>query len=258
MNVKGKTVLITGASAGIGRGCAEAFAEAGARLILVARRSEKLKEVSEDIFKKYGAEIYGITCDVSDYEQIKKHIENLPERWDAIDVLINNAGKALGWNPIQEGDVKDWDEMIDVNIKGLLYVSRLVLPQMVNRQTGHVINIGSIAGREAYPNGNVYCGTKAAVAAITEGMIIDLNGTGVKVTNLEPGLVETEFSLVRFHGDKEKAERVYEGYTPLSGRDVADVALNCVQAPDNVTIQDALVTPTDQATATMVDKKEKN
>lgn len=253
--MKGKITMITGASSGIGEACAEVFAEAGSKLILIARRQDKIKEVSDRLFKKYGAVIYGIECDVRSYEKLKKLINNLPENWADIDVLINNAGKARGFNKIQEGELNDWDEMIDTNIKGLLYLTRLVLPVMLQRRTGHVINIGSIAGREVYPNGNVYCGTKSFVEAITKAMAIDLNGTGIRVTNIEPGLVQTEFASVRFHGDEEKAKAVYEGYTPLTGRDVAEAALFCANRPKHVMIQDILITPTDQATVTIVNKK---
>ncbi|MFC2130093.1 SDR family NAD(P)-dependent oxidoreductase [Bacteroidota bacterium] len=255
MNIKGKSVLITGASAGIGEACAEVFAEAGARLILMARRQEKLAEVSKRLFKLYGAEIYSIGCDITKYDEIEQFIHNLPKNWSAIDVLINNAGKARGFSKIQDGNLEDWEEMIDTNIKGLLYISKLILSKMVEQGFGHVINIGSIAGREVYPNGNVYCGTKAAVAAISKGMVIDLNGTGVRVSNIEPGLVETEFAKVRFHGDEEKAKTVYEGYTPLTGRDIAETVLFCATRPSHVMIQDVLITPTDQATVTIVKKK---
>jgi len=194
-------------------------------------------------------------CDITKYDEIEQFIHDLPENWSGIDVLINNAGKARGLSKIQDGDMEDWEEMIDTNIKGLLYVSKLILPKMVEQGFGHVINIGSIAGREVYPNGNVYCGTKAAVAAISKGMVIDLNGTGVRVSNIEPGLVETEFASVRFHGDEEKAKTVYQGYTPLTGRDIAEAVLFCTTRPQHVMIQDVLITPTDQATATIVNKK---
>jgi NADP-dependent 3-hydroxy acid dehydrogenase YdfG len=254
MDLKKKIVFITGASAGIGEACAEVYAEAGAKLILMARREDKLNLVAMRLKEHYATEVYPIICDVRSYEQIKKHIDAIPESWQNIDVLINNAGKARGFSKIQDGELDDWEEMIDTNIKGLLYLSRLILPKMVERKTGHVINIGSIAGRDIYPLGNVYCGSKAAVAAISKGMVIDLNGTGVKVTNIEPGLVETEFASVRFHGDEQKAKAVYQGYTPLMGRDIAEIALFCTNRPSHVMIQDILVTPTDQATATIVNK----
>ncbi|MFH1049945.1 MAG: SDR family NAD(P)-dependent oxidoreductase [bacterium] len=253
--MKGKVVFITGASSGIGEACAEAFAEAGSRLILLARRQEKLAEVSERLFKEYGTEIYSIGCDITQFNDLKKFFDNLPEHWSTIDVLINNAGKARGFSKIQDGDTEDWQEMVDTNIMGLLYISKLILPKMVEQGFGHVINIGSIAGREVYPFGNVYCGTKAAVAVISKGMVIDLNGTGVRVTNIEPGLVETEFASVRFHGDDTKAKTVYEGYTPLTGKDIADVAVFCANRPQHVMVQDILVTPTDQASVNLVYKR---
>jgi serine 3-dehydrogenase len=253
--MKNKVVFITGASAGIGEACAEVFAKAGARLILMARRQEKLADVCERLFKQYGTEIYSITCDVRNFDDLEKYINALPEKWSTIDVLINNAGKAKGLSKIQDGELRHWEEMIDTNIKGLLYVSKLILPKMVQQGFGHVINIGSIAGREVYPSGNVYCGTKAAVAFISKGMVIDLNGTGVRVTNIEPGLVETEFAAVRFDGDFEKGRTVYQGYKPLEARDVAETALFCATRPQHVMIQDILITPTDQATVNLVCKK---
>ncbi|MCL5990764.1 MAG: SDR family NAD(P)-dependent oxidoreductase [Bacteroidetes bacterium] len=255
MNLQGKITLITGASAGIGEACAEVFAEAGANLILIARRKNKLDELSKRIKVKNDVEIINIGCDVRNRKEVGKCIEELPEKFRNIDILVNNAGLARGMNKIQEGSFEDWDEMLDTNIKGLLNVSRFILPGMVERKSGHVVNIGSLAGREVYPNGNVYCTTKHAVKAISKGMLVDLNGTGVRVTNLDPGLVETEFSEVRFRGDSEKAKKIYQGYTPLTSRDVAEVALFCATRPQHVTIQDILVTPTDQATTTILNKK---
>ncbi|MBI5324978.1 MAG: SDR family NAD(P)-dependent oxidoreductase [Ignavibacteriae bacterium] len=255
MDLKGKIILITGASAGIGEACAEVFAEEGAMLILLARRKNKLDELSKIIKEKNKVEILNIECDVRNRKDVEKCIKELPDKFKNIDILINNAGLARGMNKIQEGSFDDWDEMLDTNIKGLLNVSRFVLPGMVERKSGHVVNIGSLAGREVYPNGNVYCSTKHAVKALSKGMIIDLNGTGVKVTNLDPGLVETEFSEVRFRGDTEKAKKIYQGYTPLTSRDIAEVALFCVTRPQHVMIQDIMVTPTDQATALILNKK---
>jgi len=253
--VKSKNILITGASSGIGLACAEVFAEAGANLILIARRKDRLNDLKLNFEKRFGISVFTIVVDIRNFEELKQNLENLPVQWQRIDVLINNAGKALGLSKIQDGDIADWEEMIDTNVKGLLYMSRIILPKMVKQGFGHVVNIGSIAGREVYPNGNVYCGTKSAVASISKGMVIDLNGTGVRVTNIEPGLVETEFSEVRFHGDKEKAKTVYQGYKPLTGRDIAEIALFAVTRPKHVMIQDLLVTPTDQATTTIVHKK---
>ncbi len=253
--MKNKTVYITGASAGIGKACAEVFAEAGANLILNARRISALNDLAQSLEKKYEIETYSFKCDVRDRDDVEEKLNSLPAKWKKIDVLINNAGLARGFNKIHEGDNQDWEEMIDTNIKGLLYVSRVVIPWMVEQNNGHIINIGSIAGVEVYPNGNVYCATKSAVKAISKGMAIDLNGTGIRVTDVDPGLVETEFAKVRFHGDEEKATNVYKGYTPLTGRDIADVCLFAATRPKHVMIQDILITPTDQATATMVHKK---
>jgi len=255
MNLKGKIVLITGASAGIGEACAYKFAELGANLILFARREEKLAKIAENIKSKYGVEVLTRTIDVRNNSSVEQVIAELPNIWQDIQVLVNNAGKALGMSKIQEGSLEDWEEMIDTNIKGLLYTSRAVLPGMVSRRTGHVINIGSLAGHEVYPSGNVYCGSKSFVRAVSKGMIIDLNGTGVRVTNVDPGLVETEFSIVRFHGDAEKAKNVYVGYTPLTGDDVADAVIYAATRPAHVQVQEIFITSTDQATATIVNKK---
>lgn len=255
MELKNKTVLITGASAGIGKACAEVFAESGANLILNARRISKIEEIANSLEEKHGIRTYSFECDVRILEDVEEKFEAIPEEFKNIDILINNAGLARGFDKLHEGDICNWEEMIDTNIKGLLYVSRKVIPWMVDRQDGHIINIGSIAGVEVYPNGNVYCATKHAVKALSKGMTIDLNGTGIRITNIDPGLVETEFALVRFHGDKEKAENVYKGYTPLSGKDIADVCLFAATRPKHVMIQDILITPADQATATLVHKK---
>ena len=255
MNLKNKTALITGASAGIGKACAEVFAEAGANLILSARRISKIRELANSLEEEYGIKTYSFECDVRLLEDVDKKLDAIPEEWKKPDILINNAGLARGFDKLHEGDIRNWEEMIDTNIKGLLYVSRKVIPWMEDRHEGHIINIGSIAGVEVYPNGNVYCATKHAVKALSKSMAIDLNGTGIRVTNVDPGLVETEFALVRFRGDKEKAENVYKGYTPLTGKDIADVCLFAATRPKHVMIQDILITPTDQATATMVNKK---
>lgn len=253
--MKFKTIFITGASAGIGQACAEVFAEAGARLILLARRREKLIKLSADLLKKFGTESFSIECDVRNFKSVEKVINNLPQEWKNIDVLINNAGLARGIEKIQDGLLENWEEMIDTNIKGLLYMTRLLLPDMIKRGEGHIVNIASLAGRYVYPGGNVYCATKFAVKALSEGMIIDLNGTGIKVTNVDPGLVETEFSEVRFRGDKEKAKKIYEGYTPLTGKDIAEIVLFAVSRPQHVMIQDILITPTDQANPYILNKK---
>jgi 3-hydroxy acid dehydrogenase/malonic semialdehyde reductase len=253
--MKNKTVFITGASAGIGKACAEVFAEAGSNLILTARRISMINEIAKTLEEKHGIEAFTFKCDVRNREEVEEKLGSLPEKWKKIDVLINNAGLASGLEKVHEGDYKDWDQMIDTNVKGLLYVSRVVVPWMVENGNGHIINNGSIAGVEVYPNGNVYCATKSAVKAISKGMAIDLNGTGIRVTNVDPGLVETEFALVRFHGDKERAANTYKGYTPLKAKDIADVCLFAATRPKHVMIQDILITPTDQATATIVNKK---
>ncbi len=255
MKLLNKTTFITGASAGIGLSCALKFAEQGSNLILLARRRDKLNQVADDIRKKHSVKVHTSTVDVRNFQEIKDFIDNLPEEWKKIDILINNAGKALGLSKIYEADLADWEEMIDTNIKGLLYCSRLILPDMVARNEGFVINIGSLAGHEVYPAGNVYCGTKSFVRAVSKGMIIDLNGTNVRVTNIDPGLVETEFSEIRFHGDKERASMVYKGYQPLTGDDIAEIAVFAATRPMHVQIQEIFVTPTAQATATIVSKK---
>ena len=254
MPLRRKIVMITGASAGIGKACAETFAAANAKLILVARRREMLKVMAEDLLKNYGTETINIECDVRQRKSLEYALGALPKDWRAIDVLINNAGLARGIEKIQDGEIDNWEEMIDTNIKGLLYVSRTVLPWMVERGEGLVINIGSIAGREVYPGGNVYCASKHAVKALSKAMTIDLNGTGVRVTNIDPGLTETEFSQVRFSGDTEKAKDVYKGYAPLYGSDIAEIALFCATRPEHVVIQDILVTPTAQANTSILDR----
>ncbi len=255
MKFSNSIVLITGASSGIGRECAYVFAEAGARLLLLARRVERLETISADLHKRYGTDVLPVGCDVRDSSSVFAALDTLPEEWSAVQVLINNAGLSRGLDKLHEGHLDDWEEMIDTNVKGLLYVSRAVLPGMVQRKSGTVINIASIAGREVYPSGSVYCATKHAVRALSEGMRIDVNGTGVRVCNLDPGLVETEFSEVRFRGDTDRAEKVYEGYTPLHGRDIAESALFCATRPPHVVVADMLVLPVAQATATIVHKQ---
>ena len=254
-SLKNKVVLITGASSGIGRSCARAFAGTGARLILAARRVERLNELAAELKLKPGEDILVLALDVRDQPAVERAVNGLPAKWAAIDVLVNNAGLSRGLDKIHEGKVDDWEEMIDANIKGLLYVSRAVIPGMVKRGQGHVINIGSIAGHEVYPGGNVYCATKFAVRALSKGMRIDLNGTPIRVSEVAPGLVETEFSLVRFHGDKERAGKVYQGLTPLSPDDIADAVVYCATRPPHVNISEMLVMPTAQASTTMVHRK---
>jgi serine 3-dehydrogenase len=252
ISIQNEIVLITGASSGIGASCAKIFAEAGAKLILAARRKEKLEEIADRLSKEFATQVYLLELDVRDRQSVEIAINTLPEPWQNIDILINNAGLSRGLSKLHEGDFQDWEEMIDTNVKGLLYLTRYVVPGMVSRGKGHVVNIGSIAGRQTYPGGNVYCGSKAAVRAISEGLKQDLLGTPIRVSCIDPGLVETEFSQVRFHGDNERAEKVYQGLTPLTGDDVADVVFFCVTRPTHVNISEILLVPVDQATTTLV------
>jgi serine 3-dehydrogenase len=252
---KDQIVLITGASSGIGRECARAFAREGARLFLCARRVSRLEEVALELTRMYRADVLWAPLDVRDRSAVEAVIESLPERWRAIDVLVNNAGLSRGLAPISEGETADWDEMIDTNIKGLLYVTRAVLPGMVERQSGHIINIGSIAGREVYRGGGVYCATKWSVRALTQSLRLDLHGTPVRVSTVDPGLVQTEFSTVRFHGDEARAEAVYRDTRPLTPEDVAEVVLFCTTRPAHVTVAEIVVLATDQASATMVHRR---
>jgi len=248
-----KTAIITGASSGIGRETARLFARQGIRLILCGRREERLQRLEEELSRL--TEVMYLSFDIREKEEIQAAISSLPDAFSHVDILINNAGNAHGLDPIQEGSIDDWEAMIDINVKGLLYMTRFVLPGMVERGHGHVVNIGSIAGKEAYPGGNVYVATKFAVDGLTRAMRQDLLGTGVKVSAVHPGLVHTEFSEVRFKGDKERAESVYKGYRPLLPEDVADSIWYIVSRPAHVNIADLLILPTDQASATLVDKK---
>jgi 3-hydroxy acid dehydrogenase / malonic semialdehyde reductase len=249
---KDRTVLITGASSGIGEACAYAFAEAGARLILTARRSPRLTTLKTQLEQQFNAEVFLLTFDVRDLTSVNTALNSLPTEWQAVDILINNAGLSRGLDKLYEGNIQDWEEMIDTNIKGLLYMTRAIAPGMVARGRGHVINLGSIAGHETYPRGNVYCATKAAVRAISEGLKQDLLGTPVRVSSVDPGLVETEFSQVRFHGNTDRAKTVYSGMMPLTAQDVAEVILFCATRPPHVNVSEVLVLPTDQAGATLV------
>ena len=246
-----KIVMITGATSGIGEACARKFADGGYNLILTGRSDGKLKPVTQAC-KALGAEVYTMVFDVRDRQQARHLLEQLPAEWQEIDVLINNAGLALGLDKEYEGSVDDWDTMIDTNIKGLLNMTRLVVPGMVARNSGHVINIGSVAGDAAYANGNVYCATKAAVKALTDGLRIDVAHSAVRVTNLKPGLVETNFSVTRFHGDEEKAANVYKGIKPLTGDDIADVAFYAASAPAHVQIAEVLILATHQASGSHI------
>lgn len=248
-------VLITGATSGIGKACAEKFAETGHNLILTGRRQEKLINISEKLTEEYGIKVFPLNFDIRIKQEVFKSIESLPEEWKNIDVLINNAGLAVGMKPVQDGDIDDWERMIDTNIKGLLYISRAVLPLMILRKKGHVINIGSIAGKEVYPNGAVYCSTKHAVDALSKGIRIDTVDHGIKVTQIAPGAVETEFSIVRFKGDKNKANSVYKGYEPLHPENIAEVVRFVTTLPKNVNINDLVIMPTAQASATLFHKE---
>jgi 3-hydroxy acid dehydrogenase / malonic semialdehyde reductase len=247
-------ILITGASSGIGAACVKYFAQAGAKLILAARRIEKLQQVVESL-NIQPANVYLIQLDVRDRIAVESAISHLPTEWSNIDILINNAGLSRGLDKLHEANFQDWEEMIDTNIKGLLYVTRYVLPGMVQRNKGHIINIGSIAGHQTYPGGNVYCSTKAAVKSISEGLKLDLIGTQVRVTSVDPGMVETEFSNVRFHGDNQRADQVYQGLTPLTPDDIADVIFFCATRPPHVNINEVILMPVDQASATLVNRR---
>ena len=250
-----KIVLITGASSGIGEGCARKFASEGARLILNARSVDKLEALAQDLKEKYGTESYIMPFDVRDRKAASAALDSLPEEWQAIDVLINNAGLVIGVDKEHEGDLDEWDIVIDTNIKSLLAMTRMVVPGMVERGRGHIINIGSIAGDAAYPGGSVYCATKAAVKALSDGLRIDLVDTPLRVTNIKPGMVETNFSVIRFRGDKDKADNVYKGIRPLTGEDIAEVAYFAASAPEYMQIAEVLVMPTNQATGTIAYKK---
>jgi NADP-dependent 3-hydroxy acid dehydrogenase YdfG len=252
-----KTILITGASSGIGAACAWLLANRGARLLLLARREEKLAMLVGELVASgiERSQLHPLTADVRDRIQVESVLAALPHDWQAIDILINNAGLSRGLNKLHEGDVRDWEEMIDTNLKGLLYVTRAVVPGMVARGCGHVVNLGSIAGHQTYPQGNVYCGTKAAVRAISEGLKIDLLGTPVRVTSIDPGMVDTEFSTVRFHGDTIRAAKVYEGLTPLTAEDIAETIFFCLTRPAHVNISEILLVPIAQATPTLVHRE---
>ncbi|MEH1931317.1 SDR family oxidoreductase [Nostoc sp.] len=255
ISLKNQIILITGASSGIGTACARIFAGAGAKLILAARRLERLQQLADTLSKDFSTEFHLLELDVRDRSAVESAISTLPPAWADIDILINNAGLSRGLNKLHEGSFQDWEDMIDTNVKGLLYLSRYVVPGMVSRDRGHVVNLGSIAGHQTYPGGNVYCATKAAVKAISEGLKQDLLGTRVRVTSVDPGMVETEFSEVRFHGDSERANKVYQGVTPLTADDVADVIFFCVTRSPHVNINEVVLMPVDQASATLVNRR---
>lgn len=250
--MKNKTAFITGATSGIGMATAKLFAKNGLKLILCGRRGERLKSLSEALSKI--TEVHTLKFDVRNKEAVFAAVQSLPEEFSTIDILINDAGNAHGMDTIDEGNIDDWDAMLDINVKGLLYVSKAILPKMMERKSGHIINIGSTAGKEVYPKGNVYCASKHAVDAINQGMRLDLNGKGIKVGAINPGLVETEFSEVRFKGDSEKAKKVYQGYTPLKPEDIADIIWFAITRPPHVNIADLTVMCLDQASSTIVNK----
>lgn len=245
-----RIALVTGATSGIGEATARLLSEKSYNLILCGRRQDRLLALQKELSAK--TSVTTLSFDVRNQQEVKNAIQSLTGDWKNIDVLINNAGNAHGLDPIQTGNVEDWDAMIDINVKGLLYVSREVIPVMTQRNSGHIINIGSLAGKEVYPNGNVYCASKFAVDALTRGIRMDLNSFGIKVTSVNPGLVETEFSLVRFKGDSDKASSVYKGLQPLVAQDIADIILYVLSAPPHVVLADITVLPTAQASATVV------
>lgn len=247
-----KTAFITGATSGIGKATAINFALNGIDLVLCGRRQERLDALKEELGKE--VKVHTLNFDIRDKDSVQKAISSLPKDFAKIDILINNAGNAHGLDTIQEGSVDDWDAMLDINVKGLLYVSKALIPQMVERKSGHIINIGSTAGKEVYPKGNVYCASKHAVDAINQGMRIDLNPYGIRVGAVNPGLVETEFSNVRFKGDENRAENVYKGFQPLKPEDIADIIHFVITRPYHVNIADLIVMPTAQASSTIVNK----
>ncbi|MDL2262216.1 SDR family NAD(P)-dependent oxidoreductase [Bacteroidales bacterium OttesenSCG-928-I21] len=247
-----KTALISGATSGIGKAIAELFANNNFNLIITGRRLEKLNELKEQLEKKTNSEIIILNFDIRDNQQVCEAIDSLADKWKNIDILVNNAGLASGLSAIQDGLLSDWEKMIDTNIKGLLYLTRKISPIMIAKKSGHIINIGSIAGKEVYPNGNVYCATKHAVDALTKAMRIDMLPYNIKVTQIAPGMVDTEFSTVRFHGDKDRADKVYEGLMPLYANDIAEIALFAATQPEHVCLNDIVVTPTAQASGTNV------
>ena len=251
-DLKDKIVLITGASAGIGKACAYEFAKAGAKLILISRRVEKLNEFTPDLKKLSSNDILNIKLDVRKKDDVEKVISELPESFRQIDILLNNAGLARGLSKIHEGKIEDWEEMIDTNVKGLLYMTRNVAPLMTKLGSGHIINIGSIAGHEVYPMGNVYCATKFAVDALTKSMRTDLLDKNIRVTTVDPGMVKTDFSIVRFAGDADRAKKVYEGVKPLTPEDIADSVLYCATRPPHVNINELIIMPTIQASTSHI------
>lgn len=252
MLLKDKTVLITGASSGIGKSTAELFAKNGANLILTGRRKERLEELKQKLSSEYSVSILSLVFDIRNYDEVKKNISSLNSVWKNIDILINNAGMGRGLDKFQDGNVENWEEMIDTNLKGLLYITKEILPVMVERKSGHIINIGSTAGHDVYPAGNIYCATKFAVNAISQSLRIDLLDKRIKVSSVDPGMVETEFSNVRFFGDTERAKSVYKGLTPLTPEDVAEAILFCATRPYHVNINEIILTPIAQAQSNFI------
>ena len=255
--LKGKITFITGASAGIGKACAELFAKEKSNLILTARRIDRLKSLANKLEKAHGIKVKCVKLDVRNYLQIEEAVNSLEKNWKGINILINNAGLSRGLDKIYEGKKDDWEEMIDTNIKGLAFVTRHVLPLILKRKNGQIINIGSTAGHEVYPNGNIYAATKFAVKALSQSTRLDVLDKGIKVTSIDPGMVETEFSMVRFRGDKTKAKNVYKGLKPLSAKDVAEAVLFAATRPKEVNINQIILTPLAQASSTQVHRKEK-
>ncbi|HQI03895.1 MAG TPA: SDR family NAD(P)-dependent oxidoreductase [bacterium] len=254
-DLQNRIAVVTGASAGIGKATAEALASAGCNLILVARRLEKIEEFAQYLIEKYGVKCFCGKLDVRNRDDVERFFKNLPIDFAEVDILVNNAGLAKGMGPMHTNSVDDWEIMIDTNVKGLLYVSRAVVPGMVERDRGHIINIGSIAGRGTYPGGGVYCATKHAVNAITNGLRKDLTNTSIRVSTVDPAFTETEFSIVRFDGDPEKAKKVYEGFEPLLAEDIADAILYVATRPPHVTISDMVIYPTAQSDFHLVNRK---
>ncbi len=254
--LEGKIAFITGATSGIGEASAKALAEQGANLIITARRSNILEKLEAEIKSKYGVKVFAIKLDVKNKQEVEWAVNSLPDEWKNIDILLNNAGLAKGLSKIYEDDIENWEEMIDTNVKGLLYVTRAIVPGMVERESGHVINIGSTAGHEAYPKGHVYCATKHAVNAITKSLRIDVVDKNIRVSTVDPGAVETNFSNVRFFGDKEKAKSMYKGLTPLVAQDVAEAVVFCATRPPHANIAEIIMMPTQQASAIVFHRKE--
>lgn len=248
-------VLVTGATSGIGKSTAEIFAGKGYELIITGRRKDRLEKLADELHKNFNVKVLALNFDVRNQKEVQKNLSSLSDAWKKIDVLVNNAGLASGLAPIQEGDIEDWEKMIDTNVKGLLYVTRMVAPWMIQNKKGHIINVASLAGKQAYPKGNVYCATKFAVDALSQSMRIDMLEHGIRVTNIAPGLVETEFSIVRFHGNVERAKQTYANIQPLTADDIAEVIFWCATRPPHVNISDVVITPAAQANAYLVNRR---